>query len=580
MAIALLLAAACFASSAEAGFPRQQVPGLSSFRLFDVGVTDFDGDGRLDIFTANHQYGGALLRNRGDWRFQNVYASAGLSVASDFPGYEDIETEPAKKTPGLYIYARDHAGYRVKPTNGDTLELRSLGRASRVGLTLYGRRKVRMDGARGASLTVLGGRYYLVKLQAGGRASLTGIQLQLPVSVETDGGPTYVGSRAAQASESRFDLALHDRHAYAFADLGGSPAEDVFIGLGGLGGGISQPGYRLVAEDEVLISAGGRYQRAYLGLDKGACRGRGVAAADLDGNGLTDMVSVCERSFAVADLRQSDGGFVKERIHGTRGATALRVMQTDGDPKPEILAAGEGWARILELRRRTWRIRRSFRLVAGATGIALGDFIPNGHQDALVFDRKGNTLLTGSGRGLRRASLTRYGLPRKSVAFAWVDLDNDGDLDGHSVPDGVFRARRHGFEATGQLALKSAYSLLSWADLDLDGRRDVIYTIGSSPFNDPRTVVARRNEVPAGRWLQLDLPGESEGARVQVRRLPRGGSSTLWAGEQDDARFSQGNGRLAIGLGRARRARIRVEWTDGRRARTTVRAGSVVTLRR
>src|ERR1700687_6212138 len=46
-----------------------------------VSVTDFDGDGRPDLYFTNSRFGepNALYRNRGDGTFEEVAASAGLA---------------------------------------------------------------------------------------------------------------------------------------------------------------------------------------------------------------------------------------------------------------------------------------------------------------------------------------------------------------------------------------------------------------------------------------------------------------------------------------------------------------------
>lgn len=46
-----------------------------------VAAGDYDGDGRVDLFFANLRGGGRLLRNLGDWHFQDVTVEAGLGTA-------------------------------------------------------------------------------------------------------------------------------------------------------------------------------------------------------------------------------------------------------------------------------------------------------------------------------------------------------------------------------------------------------------------------------------------------------------------------------------------------------------------
>ena len=74
-------------------------------RLFDVGVADFDEDGRLDIFTVNHKFPGAWLRNAGG-RFKDVTAAIGAVPDPEFPGLDGL-TAPDMSEPGLYLYMTD-----------------------------------------------------------------------------------------------------------------------------------------------------------------------------------------------------------------------------------------------------------------------------------------------------------------------------------------------------------------------------------------------------------------------------------------------------------------------------------------
>jgi hypothetical protein len=45
-----------------------------------VCLADIDGDGRPDVFLARTEGSNALYRNRGDWHFDDITASAGVSA--------------------------------------------------------------------------------------------------------------------------------------------------------------------------------------------------------------------------------------------------------------------------------------------------------------------------------------------------------------------------------------------------------------------------------------------------------------------------------------------------------------------
>src|SRR5439155_155876 len=46
-----------------------------------VALGDVDGDGRPDIYLTSNQGSNALYRNLGDWRFEDITASAGVAMA-------------------------------------------------------------------------------------------------------------------------------------------------------------------------------------------------------------------------------------------------------------------------------------------------------------------------------------------------------------------------------------------------------------------------------------------------------------------------------------------------------------------
>ena len=48
-----------------------------------VGLGDFDGDGRVDVFLTGNEVPDRLYRNLGDWRFEEVTAAAGIPTRTD-----------------------------------------------------------------------------------------------------------------------------------------------------------------------------------------------------------------------------------------------------------------------------------------------------------------------------------------------------------------------------------------------------------------------------------------------------------------------------------------------------------------
>jgi hypothetical protein len=182
------------------------------------------------------------------------------------------------------------------------------------------------------------------------------------------------------------------------------------------------------------------------------------------------------------------------------------------------------------------------------------------------------------------------GLPDESVAAAWVDFDNDGRPDLHTVPQGLFSHDGKGkFSATGLLALpESKYmaAIANWFDRDNDGDSDVVVATLENPslwrwwqmpFKDADVkgmddrfdwvIHSYRNLGQGNRWLQLQLVGgkgnpQAIGAKVTVET--RNGRQVQQVGTSEGSHQSQGHYRLYFGLGdRAAVDAIRIRWPDG-----------------
>ncbi len=571
---------------AGASFPSMEMPTLEAWKLYDLGVTDVDGDGRLDPFTINHKFDASLLRRTGTG-WVDVYDRLGLSPTPAFPGFESVRSAPSLSSPGVYLYA----SIRAEP--GDPLHLRSVGRSASGSISLLARR-IQIEHVDRATATISpasGDRRMIeFEIEPGGSIDLSvdhhdqplGVSIDAPLPAEE----IRVGADAVPASSRDFALRLRDRHGYGFADFDGNGSRDLLISSGGLGGEILDPFYAGRQSDELLLSRHGRMVEgtARSGLVKGSCRGRGVDIADFDGDGNLDVLISCEAGLPLVALGSGDGTFTPVPGPPVPG-DELRLLDVVGDPRPEILSVGGSAAQVWRYEDSGWQATQEMTLLnhAGRVAhIALADINSDGRLDALALSMRGNTLLlNGRGRLLRRPPDGKWRLPtRGSVAGAFVDHDNDGDLDLHLLPQGLFERKEKRFRRTGKLTypplpggpLRSG--TVSWADLDGDGRRDLLSSRGVGEFSHEQVLDRRRNATRGGSWLQLDLigaPGNSEaiGARVRVRADAH--NQFAWVGQADDSAHSSGHYRVYFGLGEAQRAsRVAIRWPDGTR---TVRKG-------
>jgi hypothetical protein len=217
--------------------------------------------------------------------------------------------------------------------------------------------------------------------------------------------------------------------------------------------------------------------------------------------------------------------------------------------------------------------------------LAVGDFDNDGRPDVFLSSRRGNILLKNRNGKLEPIDLKGAGLPSTSMYATWVDYDNDGLLDLHLFPQGIFRQRADGhLEATGVLAVDpDAYlaTLVNWVDLDNDGKIDALLALDENPnyrpwwkFKKPDKrhgrwkVVALRNQGHIdNHWLQVDLIGDAGnmqalGATASLKTETS--SLTRTVGEVEGSFFSQGHYRLYFGLGKASQpGALQIRWSDG-----------------
>jgi hypothetical protein len=170
------------------------------------------------------------------------------------------------------------------------------------------------------------------------------------------------------------------------------------------------------------------------------------------------------------------------------------------------------------------------------------------------------TVLLGGRKRFREADPRRFDLPRKSSAAAIVDYDNDGDSDVDLAPQGLFENRGGGHRKLDRLASEGRYAMLSWPDLDNDGRRDYLAATGIGPFQPRLDITEKLNRTEGGRWLEIDVP-DALGARVTVRAGKR--TYTGWSGAAEGSRWSDAHRRVYFGLDRARRARVAIHLPEG-----------------
>lgn len=570
----------------SAGLPKYEPAKVKipELRLFDLGVGDHDADGNLEFFTTNHKFGSTLLEyNPRRDRFVDRYESVGLSPVRAYPGFELLQKRPSFDQQGLYLWVEQRAAGE-RPA----VRLRSVG-VEATGSLVFGTGGLEVRSVSGDATAddgELGGSTFVVyEIGDGGEIVVDADHFDLPFTFKADEplDPALikVGPKEMAGKSREIHLTLRDRHGIVMADLNEDGLRDMFIVSGGLGGNIDNEQLERLARDEVLIRKGKRFRDrgAQTKIRKGACRGREALAADIDRNGFTDLIATCEEAVANTYLRRHDGTFKRFPGPPVEDATQYRFLEPGGVQLPRLVTAGQDKVEVWKLvRGGVWERL----LVSGLANrgrqvhqIAIGDVDDNGELDAHIVSPGGGTIVLQEDGEFRAVPAKRFGLPPKARAVVYVDPDNNGKVDVHTLPDGLYeRKSRRKFSATGELVAekKSNFFHLSWPDFDNDGLREPVIALASQLFPRlaPTEVLHAKGKSGKKRnWLELDLRGPSgneEAIGAKVRIVTRRGEQFQIVGAGETSRYSQGHYRVYFGLGRAKRVKqLEIRWPNGER---------------
>ena len=593
---ALAFAAPGTATAADAVEPKlvPRVLPLSSAKLFDVSVADVEGDGDYDLFSTNHKYRGSLVLAGDDGTLTDGLDASGLSATADVPGFDDLFREPVIGPAGLYLWV-DREGFTHVRTAGlgSNIEVPSPRVAGEI--RFFGR-EVIVEQAIGTEVAVRNDPTTsppsgIVTFDAGPDSELLlrARFMDLPFAVSVD--PAFrrsrilLGHRLAHPPSSDFGFDLGDRHGVAWADFDQDGATDAYIANGGNRGAVRRFGE--YAKDELYWGDGDGHFTEDIertGIEKGFCRGRYAAPVDYDGDGQLDIFVGCEQIHPLL-LRQRTPGKFGSRSH------ELGIANVRGDVYRWVDLDGDGIQELISIRRRKIRVYdpgtdgQPFTLeqalrapIGGKTVDALSVADIDGDSDADLFVGAlgGNTVLVNRRGELEIGAPAEFGLPPAgTVAASFVDYDNDGRIDFHAVPQGIFRQRSDGSFArtgVGKVGARARFAAASWFDIDGDGDRDLASALKRDGARLRNTVYENRTR--GGHWLEIDLRGalgnaEAIGARVAVTADVRGAGQapvrqTQWVGQAEASRFSMGHYRTYFGLGKTAVAtRVTVRWPDG-----------------
>lgn len=249
-----------------------------------------------------------------------------------------------------------------------------------------------------------------------------------------------------------------------------------------------------------------------------------IAVADLDEDGRLDLALSRRGPGQVALLlSQGDGGLrALTPLSVGAGADALALADLDGDGHRDLAVATTAGLALWTAAGPVSFRSAALHPLAPAVSLAVGDVDGDGRPDIVAASTGAGQvqLLLSQGAALTAAprSPLRLTLPAPPSAVALADLDQDGRLDLVAAAGGaLYHLRNRGADLAGPFAPPTAYpvdadlSALLLRDVDGDGQVDVITSAAGG------TVYVLRNL--GGGVLEIDKLWARYGAAPGARAL-------------------------------------------------------------
>ncbi|MEO1348084.1 MAG: CRTAC1 family protein [Cyanobacteria bacterium J06635_15] len=570
----------------------------NAYHLFDMGVADINDDHWLDIYTVNHSARQRVLINNTHGEFTDQLLALGLNQNQQLPGVGPAAIKPSIQADGLYIYwyksklvVQSHnltfASGQIRLP--DSVVIKTHGAFDTVTDKRDGKLAVDFTSGGEGQLTIVSKVFFFTPTFK--------LDKKVPLS------QIYIGSEGVKPKSHEFAVKPgRDRHAMAWADLNGDRQTDAFIARGGGIGKLKPDPIR--NNDELLLKTDSTFQdqTQSSGILKEACPGRYLGLVDFNKDGQLDIYTGCgrdtpPRQFYPNQLhRQENQG----QFSNVAAESGLDIpaggpfiwLDADQDQDMDLLFTDEEKFSLYINKDGKFQPQSIGKHFGEIRQLTSHDYDQDGDPDVFAASKTGNILLTNRNGLYEITSPQSVGLPTKSIAANWVDYDNDGLIDLHVFPTGLYRQQAdHQFEATHLLTSnlsKIDEVFCSWFDANNDGQRDLLMAIRSqrpfwqtlqqkisSIFQNREFIftlpewqmLLYKNVGTKHHWLQIQLKGSQGnypaiGTSVEV--ITPLGIQHQFVGQADGAIRSQGHYRMYFGLGQLKDVRtLKIFWADG-----------------
>lgn len=593
--------------------------------IYDAGIVDANSDGLLDIFTTNHNWRQDFLLADKDGGYQNALSAWGLDQSTEFPGMEISTIQPDINETGVYIYWYNRHliihTYHMDTHEPVSITLNALTELKIIandGFSIEEQKSENLSSpvVTDSTIRLLSDSDATIKLYPRSRGVPMNFMLDGAISLSQ----VYVGNQLISPSSHEFSLPLQDRHAMLWSDFNNDGQLDIFITRGAIGGTLKLYPQSITSQvdEEFLVSedrTGGNPHFKNIittsGMTKNGCSARHANWVDYNTDGLLDLFINCE------DVGHVDGSYpnklyeqqASRQFLDTSKQSGLQILDNniidyewfdaDNDGDMDLFTyqdngfylyrnnAGQFSADFIYRGKFSRADNPELKGASGAYWIfdgklSVSDFDNDGDLDVFSSSKKSNALLINNGGTFSSLDPVMVGLPENSVSASWVDYDNDGLTDLHTVPEGIFRqVNNRNFYRTNLLILPSNIymaSIINWYDINNDGARDVMIALNENQTlhrwweRTPKDTFlwkfnTHMNKGIENHWLQLKLigkPGNREAIGSRVVLSTPDGQQTQEVGINDGAFYLQGHYRLYFGLGGHNRVdHIKIRWPDG-----------------